>query len=418
MTTASPFRAEALAARRPTGLGPIVMVSPPSHAAWTAGAVAMALAVVLLFAFGSHARRVTVQGRLLPTGGVVKVHAPQTGVVARRLVDEGAEVAQGQLLLELRSPVEDLQGAVSARVRERERALEVEAAQTQLLQQQEQQSMRDRAGLLAQQLRHAEAQIASQRERVALAGDAVARQRALVEQGFVSRDTLQARQADALEQATRLQGLERERQALVLERDALANQGRELGYRQAVRRAELQRERSLTAQELVESESRRHWTVTAPQAGTVTAVLAQPGQVVDTARPLMSIVPQGARLQAQLYAPSRAIGFVQPGDPVRLRYAAYPYQNFGQAQAVVAEVARTALLPSELDEGPAPATGEPLYRITATLASQQMQAHGRPWPLQPGMALEADVLQERRRLYEWVLEPLLGLRHKLAPAAR
>ncbi|MET5012441.1 secretion protein HlyD, partial [Burkholderia pseudomallei] len=30
-----------------------------------------------------------------------------------------------------------------------------------------------------------------------------------------------------------------------------------------------------------------------------------------------------------------------------------------------------------------------------------------------GMALQADVLQERRRLYEWVLEPLYSLTGKL-----
>lgn len=417
MTAPLPFRAEAMAARRPSGLGTIVMASPPSHAAWTAGAVSMALAVVLLLVFGSHARRVTVRGQLQPVGGVLKVHAPQPALVARRLVDDGAAVQPGQPLFELRSPVEDVQGAVSARVREREQALALETAQTRLLQQQELQSSRDRAGQLKQQLRLAASQIESQQARVALAGDAVARQRALVDQGFVSRDTLQARQAEALEQATRLQGLERERQALLLEREALQNQRRELGFRQEVRLAELQRQRSLAAQELVESEARRRWVVTAPQAGTVTTVLAQPGQAVDPARPLLSIVPEGARLQAQLYAPSRAIGFVQPGDTVRLRYAAYPYQHFGQAAAVVQEVARNALPPSELDEAPA-AAGEPLYRITATLASQAMQAHGRPWTLQAGMALEADVLQERRRLYQWLLEPLLGLRQGAGAAGR
>jgi membrane fusion protein len=43
------------------------------------------------------------------------------------------------------------------------------------------------------------------------------------------------------------------------------------------------------------------------------------------------------------------------------------------------------------------------------LESQTVQAYGEPRGLLPGMAVEADVLGERRRLYEWVLEPLYAL---------
>jgi membrane fusion protein len=42
-----------------------------------------------------------------------------------------------------------------------------------------------------------------------------------------------------------------------------------------------------------------------------------------------------------------------------------------------------------------------------------MHAAQRVWPLQVGMVVEADVMQDRRRLYEWVLEPLYGMAGKL-----
>ena len=38
-----------------------------------------------------------------------------------------------------------------------------------------------------------------------------------------------------------------------------------------------------------------------------------------------------------------------------------------------------------------------------------MQAYGQPQALSAGMQLDADVLLERRRLIEWIFEPLLGL---------
>ncbi|MEI0692988.1 HlyD family secretion protein, partial [Pseudomonas aeruginosa] len=44
---------------------------------------------------------------------------------------------------------------------------------------------------------------------------------------------------------------------------------------------------------------------------------------------------------------------------------------------------------------------------------QAVTAYGQPRPLQSGMLLNADILQDTRRLYEWVLEPLYSLTGKL-----
>jgi membrane fusion protein len=63
--------------------------------------------------------------------------------------------------------------------------------------------------------------------------------------------------------------------------------------------------------------------------------------------------------------------------------------------------------------GSNPSANEPLYRITVNLASQTVNAYGKPQSLQAGMLLDADVLQDTRRLYEWVLEPLYSLTGKL-----
>lgn len=179
----------------------------------------------------------------------------------------------------------------------------------------------------------------------------------------------------------------------------------------------MQRSLAENQRDLTESEASRQISIEAPRAGRVTALLANTGQIADPQRPLLSIVPSGARLHAELYAPSRAVGFVKIGDSVRLRYQAYPYQTFGQQQGRVLSVARTALPGSEvtalgdvIDQGN---SKEPLYRITVELEQQQMQANGQPHELQAGMLLEADILQESLYLYEWLLEPLRGLTRKL-----
>ena len=158
--------------------------------------------------------------------------------------------------------------------------------------------------------------------------------------------------------------------------------------------------------------------VRAPHAGTVTAIQAVPGARADNGVPLLSIMPPALELEAHLYGPSRAVGFVKPGQRVTLRYQAYPYQRYGHYEGTVKSVSRTALSPGDLPPqlaglstlgAAAGASSEPVYRITVELARQTVTAQGEALPLQAGMTLEADIALERRRLYEWVLDPLYAV---------
>jgi membrane fusion protein len=141
----------------------------------------------------------------------------------------------------------------------------------------------------------------------------------------------------------------------------------------------------------------------------VATQLFKPGQAVQAGQPLMSVLPGDGTLEAELLVPSRAIGFIEPGDEVLLRYQAYPYQKFGHHQGRVARISRSTVMTGS--QGPTASAGpaEPYYRVSVALARQAITAYGRPEPLKPGMALDADVLGERRTLIEWVLEPLYSL---------
>jgi membrane fusion protein len=130
---------------------------------------------------------------------------------------------------------------------------------------------------------------------------------------------------------------------------------------------------------------------------------------VSAGTTLATIIPQGAPLEAHLYAPSRSIGFVRPGQDVLLRYPAYPHQKFGSHRGRIASISRNAMPPGELGFAPADGSREPLYRIKVELDSQSIDAYGRPEPLKAGMQVEADILLDRRRLIEWIFEPLLSL---------
>jgi len=188
-----------------------------------------------------------------------------------------------------------------------------------------------------------------------------------------------------------------------------------------------------TAQENAAANDARHETVVAaPQDGVVAALTAQRGQGVQPGQTLAVLVPRTSDgrpgpLAAHLYAPSRTIAYLQEGQEVWLRYAAYPYRKFGLARGAIEAVGRTPLSAQELPAGPGQAlmetarSSEPMYRVTVALASQTIDSRGQKQALKAGMTLEADVVQERRRIWEWLLEPVLaasGAAESMAGKAR
>lgn len=417
------FRQEALDAQHAGGLGEIVLIRPVSFTFLTLLAAAMALLVVGFFLFGSYTKRSTVSGQLVPASGQVKV---QRAAGRHR----AAQVRPGRPGgTTWRAP----DGAFQRTLRQRCRAgagrhqqapgttprlLRDELEKLRRLQDDERDSLTSKVASLQRELTTLAAQTDSQQRLLALASDAAARYQGLMDKGYISMDQLQQRQAELLGQRQTLQGLERERTSLRQQLTERRNELAGLSARQANQLAETRRQLSAVEQDLAESEAKRTLLVTAPESGIATAVLAEAGQTVDSSRPLLSIVPADTPLQAELYAPSKSIGFIRPGDAVLIRYQAYPYQKFGQYHGKVQSISRASVSYAELSSmvGGVPGLGqdgEQLYRLRVTLDDQAVTAYGQPRPLQSGMLLDADILQDTRRLYEWVLEPLYSLTGKL-----
>jgi len=177
---------------------------------------------------------------------------------------------------------------------------------------------------------------------------------------------------------------------------------------------EIERKLADVEQSLAENESHRAIIIPATSAGVVGTMLAKTGQVVNTGQPLLYLLPENSTLQAKLMVSSRAIGFINPGQEVILRYEAYPYQKFGVQRGKVAEVSTATLSPQEVMS----LTGnnnvqEKLYQVTVNLDRQDISLYGKTEPLRSGIKLEADFLIEKRRIIEWAFEPLYALGKRL-----
>ena len=408
------FRAEACEAREHAWLGRIVLVRPVSFAFLTACAVATALAILAFLAWGEYTRKARVTGTLAPAEGIVRVVAQQAGRVESLRIAEGDQVDEGDTLLTLADsragPArEAAAGAVATRLAARQRSLGHQRHFVQAAAGTEQDGLRHRIAGLRREIEQLDVELAAQSRRAAIAGQGFDRVAGLALRGFVS-PAARDRENDALlEHEGRLEAMKRTRLALEREIATLESDSAALAARTAAQVAALDVQAAAVEQEHFERELQYRAAILAPARGLVATVLVERGQTVAAGATLATLIPSGARLEAHLYSPSRSIGFVRTGQEVLVRYVAYPHQKFGMHRARIVAVARSPLTPGELGFVPADGGREPLYRIKAQIEAQTISVYGRREPLQPGMQVEADVLLDRRRLLEWVFEPLLSL---------
>lgn len=410
------FRPEALAAQQQPWLGAVRLIRPISLAVMTAGAALAVVALVTFLYLAEYTRKATASGMLVPDRGLIRLVPADTGRVLERRVSEGQAVAAGEVLfvLALERPVRsvDAQAQVLRSLDERRRSLQDAARQQQALGSAQQLALNRRLQALATELAQADLEAVLQRDRLALARQSLQRLQSLEAAQFIAAAQVQSKNEDLLALQASAQTLARGRAALERERAELEGQLRALPLQAESTAGGIARDLALLARELAEVDADRRLILRAPQAGIVSGVLAEVGQSVSPAFALASLMPQGSSLQAHLYAPSRAVGFVQAGQTVQLRLDTYAYQKYGHRPGRVLQVSRTPLAASELSALalPAAALSEPLFRITVAL---QPGLGAEPLDLAPGMRLQADVLLERRRLVAWLFEPLIGLRERL-----
>lgn len=144
--------------------------------------------------------------------------------------------------------------------------------------------------------------------------------------------------------------------------------------------------------------------IKAPSNGTVTNIMYRRGQHVQSTKTLLQMIPQEINLIAQLYIPARDIGFLELGQTINLKYDAYPSQRFGFYEATIKEINQT-ILTDDKEDKPIH-VGEPYYKIKAKLKKPYVSVYGKQVRLNHGMTLTAIITGEKRKIWQWALEPI------------
>ena len=371
--------------------------------------VVLFLSIALFLGNAEYSRKESVRGWLVSQPGVVRVVHQGSAVVRDVVRKPGAQVKQGEPLIYLsmdstladgNSMNEQVLVQLRKEVNEVDAQLDLSRAQQEL----------DTDSLILQ-LEEFDAGIDSllsrireQRHLFNLSGEKLRRlENAALGGAVTDWDLIQQQEnLGALEQ-----GLDMLQQGMAgqqRERELLTGRQKSVPLQAEIQRSTLRARRTQLAQQIAEFESKRLSVLNSPVTGTVASVEIRAGSTVAPQQLLMTLLPADMKLAAEVYVPSRAAGFIRPGQLVRLTYDAFPRQQFGSFEGRIRRVSEFVLLPDEI-----PQTfplREATYKVSVEIRDTVIDTEAGIASLRPGMLLAAEIVLEKRKLIDWLLEPL------------
>ena len=376
--------------------------------------VAVSSIGIIIFMFvAQYARKETAPGYLAPVAGSARVFANQAGTIGSVYVKQGEMVHKGQPLLavvttQIAAGNEDVNSNILATLEQQKQALTRGIADEVHRTVSEQQRLTAQAEEHGNILGQLDAQMTVQRARIAIMEKMMQVGAQLRVKGLVSEVDQRHREETMLEQQQALISLTQQSTSRKGQLSEVRFNLAQLPFVQGERIQNLRTQLSTAEQHIAEVTGRSAYVVRSPIDGRISLMQAALGKPADPRRVQLQIVPNDSKLQAELFIPVRAIGFVEVGQDVRILYDSFPYQRFGSYHGHITKISETVLLASDVE---APVTlREPAYSATVALDQTEINANGRKIPLQPDMSLRADIILEKRTLVSWIFAPLRHLR--------
>lgn len=435
-------REKALRATELEFLPPLLEIqeSPPSpwqhRVLWTL--LALLLAGVLWSAFAQLPIVATAQGQFIPKGKVKVVQPLGNGTVKAILVHAGQAVTKGQALIELNPTVsaadaQATRGQLDLAHRQRQRiesqlghpaqpsvagGSAADAGVEASLQAAEEEAYRTDLAAAKSRLEQADAQFAAGRDSLSMLQQSL---------GVISSQLRDAEELASIGAIARDDYLRLKRQYIetrgqfdAQRHDMLKLQAEQDAARMGVVQVKARYRRDLLHSLESNTETRLRLDATnakaqrdldlqvlrSPVDGVVQEVgVTSVGEVVSPSQKVAIIVPRDTPLEVEANLPNQDIAFVKVGQPVQIKVAAFPFEQFGVIPGRVVQISPDATqVAAGSSGGPVPAGGL-VYRIRVRPERSTLMAHGHPVPMLPGMAVQADIDTGRRSVMAFFLDP-------------
>lgn len=410
------------------------------------------LAALLAWAiFGQLDIVAVAEGKLIPQSYVKIVQPAEAGIVKQILVKEGENVRAGQVLMQMDTLIAEADtkslAADAARKRLSIRRIDAELAGQpfsteagdlpDLAREIEAQYRANRAALSAA-LAEERARMAKAQQELAAATQVKQKLEAtvphyqaqdkafekLAKDGFAGSIMASDKKRERIEKE---QELETQTYLIASAQASIAQSQKRLAQIEADARQKLYTEKNditgqldkLTQEVAKQAHRQALMELKAPQDGTVKDLATHTaGTVVQPGTVMLTLVPKDDTLRAEVWVSNEDIGFVRPGQEVKLKFAPYPFQKYGMAYGKVDTVSADAADQNTQGNNAVPttdSTGKPQplrYKALINLQAMHLTAVGDRFSLSSGMQTNAEILLGTRSVLEYLLSPVQKAWHE------
>ncbi len=388
--------------------------------AWFFGAIIVAIVAGLFL--GRLARSESVRGYVSAASGLTRLDAQAAGIVRDIAVKQGDTVKRGQRLMQIQLR-EQTTGGVSTvgatlrSLQERRTGLAAEEARLSVYLESTRGDRSETERNVTAVLRALDEQERTLKEGLAQQEEMVSRVEAYLRQGYATRETLNGQRRAALDYARQIAELRARRAELRQSTSERLRAQRTGDTEKAAQLATTRNELSAIEAQITALGAQSRIDVVAPTDGQVAGLYVQPGDSV-TADQVVAILGDTRPIRWWCWrcrpAPSARQG--RPGGRAEIRRL--PVQDLRHRQGTITVISGTPLrnpMLASADDGTGDAAGaaasrQSVYRVEVRPDSRTMRAYGVDEPIRIGSTLSADIVVERRRLIDWMLDPIRAMR--------
>jgi HlyD family secretion protein len=391
----------------------------------------------------------TAKGRLEPKGKTIRLDAPVSGTVAAIKVQEGEQVKAGQILMALNSQIvsSELQQAQVRWQGFADRLTNLQVLENQLRMSMRTQKLQNQAEIAEQGelINQTQQRIEFNRTAIESARKLLEKDLAIAKRytSFSQKGVVSGSQLDEIQRRT-IENEQRFQQARSeLQQNKIELKRQQQAYQKIKRQGEkgtidAQRQLQELQSQIVDARSQMAQTANQmkslryqqkqsvleiPVDGTVFQLFVRhPGAVVQPGQAIANIAPKDVPLVLRAQMSSKDSGFLRVGMPVKIKFDAYPFQDYGVISGRLRWIAPDSKISStnsnqtSTSANPAlPASenrvteSEGTFELEITLDQNYIQTSDRPIPLTPGQTATAEVILRQRRLIDFVLDPFIKL---------
>ncbi len=405
-------------------LGDLKDVFPSSIRIWIGCGCALFLLMATFVLTASYAKREHVAGQIISTHGRVDIRSGTPGLILSSALKPNASVKKGQVLAELSADITDEAGRSLS-----DETIKRALARSKELTKEQSKSLEFSSQRERELMRQAEETSGAMQEvarKISLLEQKFAKNKELLEtiepllaEKYVSKYTYLTYENALLDAQTQIQDARAQQSTLRNQRASLLGEIIELKTTASRQSSEIEREKSTIEDQVARAKSDRLQTMTSPLNGTVAAIYASQGQRIGTDSIIASITPGESVFEAEILIPSRAIGHVAVGTEVLLNIAAFPKAKYGAIKGRITSLSTQTSPLGELErrygrESPT----EPVYTAKVTLPSQTIGAAQEAKSFLPGMEVDAELILDGRKIWEWMFDPFQTLGSRLTGEKR